>query len=147
VLPVLVHVGDVLALDVRDFVGERLGGVGVVEGVADSHRAGVYPRTMSNRAVAAGVGLARVLAHCGGSAEEAVHYLAGAIASAPQEPEPYAVLAELWRDKRSELAEVVQDAGSLKTVLAQSYISFLESKGIPPGRWTPVCSVMRRVSW
>jgi hypothetical protein len=40
-MPVLVHVGDVRALDVGDFVGEGLGGVGVVEGVADSYRAGV----------------------------------------------------------------------------------------------------------
>ncbi|MEU6878868.1 tetratricopeptide repeat protein [Streptomyces sp. NPDC046712] len=55
-----------------------------------------------------------------------MHHLAGAIASAPENPEPYAVLAELWRDKPSELAEVVQDAESLRAVLAQSYISFLE---------------------
>ncbi|WP_030601892.1 tetratricopeptide repeat protein [Streptomyces achromogenes] len=80
---------------------------------------------MSNQAVAAGVGLARVMAHCGGSPSAAVHYLAGAMASAPGNPEPYAVLAELWREKPSELAEVVQGAGSLRTVLARSYISFL----------------------
>jgi tetratricopeptide (TPR) repeat protein len=55
-----------------------------------------------------------------------VHYLAGAIASAPEDSEPYTVLAELWRDRPSELAEVVQGADSLRTVLAQSYISFLE---------------------
>ncbi|MEU1600363.1 hypothetical protein ABZ468_48350 [Streptomyces sp. NPDC005708] len=55
-----------------------------------------------------------------------MHYLAGAIASAPENPEPYTVLAELWRDKSSELAEVVQGADSLRTVLAQSYISFLQ---------------------
>ncbi|WP_432172756.1 tetratricopeptide repeat protein [Streptomyces sp. Tue6028] len=76
--------------------------------------------------MAGGVGLARVLAHCGGSPEAAVHYLAGAIASAPENPEPYTVLAELWRDRPSELAEVVRDADSLKTVLAQSYVSFLQ---------------------
>ncbi|CAL9311695.1 hypothetical protein SUDANB51_03383 [Streptomyces sp. enrichment culture] len=67
-----------------------------------------------------------MMAHCGGSPSAAVHYLAGAIASAPENPEPYAVLAELWRDKPSELAEVVQGADSLRTVLAQSYISFLQ---------------------
>ena len=67
------------------------------------------------------------MAHCGGSAEAVVHYLSGAIASAPHEPEPYAVLGELWSDRRSELAEVVRDADSLRTVAAQSYISFLES--------------------
>ncbi|MGW2016866.1 tetratricopeptide repeat protein [Streptomyces sp. NPDC001927] len=55
-----------------------------------------------------------------------MHYLAGAIASAPEDPESYTVLAELWRDKPSELVEVVQGADSLRTVLAQSYISFLE---------------------
>lgn len=80
---------------------------------------------MSNQAVAAGVGLARVMAHCGGSSSAAVHHLAGAMASAPGNPEPYAVLAELWREKPSELAEGVQGAGSLRTVLARSYISFL----------------------
>ncbi len=67
-----------------------------------------------------------MMAHCGGSPAAAVHYLAGAIASAPENPEPYTVLAELWRDKPSELAQVVQDASSLRAVLAQSYISFLE---------------------
>ncbi|MDQ0992652.1 tetratricopeptide repeat protein [Streptomyces sp. V3I7] len=82
---------------------------------------------MSNRAVVAGVGLARVMAHCGGSPAAAVHYLAGAIASAPENPEPYTVLAELWADRRLELAEVVEDAGSLRAVLAQSYIRFLEN--------------------
>lgn len=81
---------------------------------------------MSNRAVAAGVGLARVLAHCGGSPDQAVQYLAGAIASAPEEPEPYAALAELWKQQRSQLEEVVRDAGSLRTAVALSYISFLE---------------------
>jgi tetratricopeptide (TPR) repeat protein len=55
-----------------------------------------------------------------------VDHLAGAIASAPEDPEPYAVLAELWKDKRSELAEVVRNGDSLRTVLARSYISFLE---------------------
>ncbi|WP_307783616.1 tetratricopeptide repeat protein [Streptomyces spinoverrucosus] len=55
-----------------------------------------------------------------------MHYLAGAIASAPENPEPYTVLAELWRERPSEVAEVVQDADALRTVLAQSYISFLQ---------------------
>ncbi|WP_329261220.1 hypothetical protein OG417_25880 [Actinoallomurus sp. NBC_01490] len=81
---------------------------------------------MSNRAVSAGAGLARVLAHCGGSPEAALRHLASAIASAPQEPEPYAVLAELWKDQRSELAGVIHDANSLSAVLARSYICFLE---------------------
>ncbi|WP_244317814.1 tetratricopeptide repeat protein [Streptomyces chryseus] len=66
------------------------------------------------------------MAHCGGSPAAAVRHLADAIASAPEDPEPYAVLAELWRDKPSELAGVVQDADSLRAVLAQSYIRFLE---------------------
>lgn len=66
------------------------------------------------------------MAHCGGSLAEAVHYLTGAIASAPENPEPYAVVAEWWRDRPSELAEVLQGADSLREVLAQSYVSFLE---------------------
>ncbi|MFI9809062.1 tetratricopeptide repeat protein [Streptomyces sp. NPDC052301] len=81
---------------------------------------------MSNRAVAGGTGIARVLAHCGGSPAAAVDYVAGAIASAPEDPEPYAVLAELWRDRPSELADVVRHARTLRTVLASSCISFLE---------------------
>ncbi|CAL9640079.1 hypothetical protein SUDANB96_06347 [Streptomyces sp. enrichment culture] len=81
---------------------------------------------MSNQEVAAGVGLARVMAHCGGSPAAAVHYVTGAIASAPENPEPYEVLAELWRERPSELAEVLQDASTLRTVLAGSYISFLQ---------------------
>ncbi|MFD7320373.1 tetratricopeptide repeat protein [Streptomyces sp. NPDC059875] len=66
------------------------------------------------------------MAHCGGSPAAAVHHLASAIASAPEDPEPYAVLAELWREKQSELAEVVRDADSLRAVLAQSYVRFLD---------------------
>ncbi|MER6345183.1 tetratricopeptide repeat protein [Streptomyces sp. NPDC001595] len=56
-----------------------------------------------------------------------MHYLAGAITSAPENPEPYSVLAELWREQPAELAEATRDAGSLRAVLAQSYISFLRS--------------------
>jgi tetratricopeptide (TPR) repeat protein len=66
------------------------------------------------------------MAHCGGNPAAAVDHLAGAIASAPENPEPYAALAELWRDRPSDLAEVVQGADSLRAVLAQSYISFLD---------------------
>lgn len=83
---------------------------------------------MSNRSVSAEVGLARVLAHCGGSPEEALRHLARAIASAPQEPEPYAALAELWEEQRSELAGIVHGASSLSLVLAHSYIRFLEGE-------------------
>jgi tetratricopeptide (TPR) repeat protein len=57
----------------------------------------------------------------------AVHYAAGAIASAPEDPEPYAVLAELWEEQRADLAALFQGASSLRTVLAQSYVSFLEN--------------------
>lgn len=67
------------------------------------------------------------MAHCGGSSTAAVHYVAGAIASAPEDPEPYAVLAELWEEQRADLAELLQGTGSLRTVLAQSYVSFLEN--------------------
>ncbi|MET8788229.1 tetratricopeptide repeat protein [Streptomyces sp. NPDC004589] len=81
---------------------------------------------MSNWAGATGLGIARVIAHCGGNPATALHYLTGAMASAPDHPEPYAVLAELWRDKSADLAEIVRDAESWRAVLAQSYISFLE---------------------
>ncbi|MES5818222.1 tetratricopeptide repeat protein [Streptomyces sp. RG80] len=81
---------------------------------------------MTNREVAAGVGLARVMAHCGGSPEAAVRHLVGAIASAPQDPEPYAVLAELWRDQPAELTEAVRGSDSLSAVLARSYVDFLD---------------------
>ncbi|MET8983042.1 hypothetical protein ABZX85_46460 [Streptomyces sp. NPDC004539] len=69
--------------------------------------------------------LARVLAHCGGDLEAAVRELVGAIAAAPGDSEPYAVLAELWRDRRRELAELTRDAELLRTVLALSYVNFL----------------------
>ncbi len=75
---------------------------------------------MSNRAAAAWIGLAQVMAHCGGSPTAAVHHVAGAIASAPEDPEPYEVLAELWKEQRADLAGLFQGASSLRTVLAQS---------------------------
>ncbi|MCX4869964.1 hypothetical protein OHU11_01195 [Streptomyces sp. NBC_00257] len=81
---------------------------------------------MSKRSVAAGVSLARVMAHCGGSPVGALRFLAGAIASAPEVSEPYAALAELWRDRRSELEESFAGDGSLSAVLAQAYFLFLE---------------------
>ncbi|MET9121036.1 tetratricopeptide repeat protein [Streptomyces sp. NPDC004528] len=82
---------------------------------------------MVNRAAAPGLGLARVMAHCGGDLEAAVHYGVRAIASAPEAPEPYEVLAELWRDRRQDLGEVLQGGDSLPAVLAQAYVAFLEN--------------------
>lgn len=70
--------------------------------------------------------LAQVMAHCGGSLAEAVHYVTGAIASEPENPEPYAIVAEWWRDRPSELVEVLQRANSLREAVAQSHLSFLE---------------------
>lgn len=81
---------------------------------------------MSNQSVAAGVSLAGVMAHCGGSPVGAVQLLVGAIASAPAAPEPYDALAELWQDLRSELKEGLVGDGSLSAVLAQAYFLFLE---------------------
>ncbi|MGW7267833.1 tetratricopeptide repeat protein [Streptomyces sp. NPDC054842] len=81
---------------------------------------------MSNQSVAAGVGLAGVMAHCGGSPVRAVELLVGAIASAPAAPEPYAALAELWKDRRPELKESLEEDGSLSAVLAQAYFFFLD---------------------
>ncbi|MFD7427151.1 tetratricopeptide repeat protein [Streptomyces sp. NPDC059818] len=81
---------------------------------------------MSNQSVAVGVGLAGVMAHCGGSPVGAMELLVGAVASAPTAPEPYAALAELWRDRRSELKESLEGNGSLSSVLAQAYFRFLD---------------------
>ncbi len=64
-----------------------------------------YSLTVSNRAGAAGLGIARVVAHCGGNLATALHYLTAAMASAPESPEPYTVLAELWRDKPADLRD------------------------------------------
>ncbi|WP_246213739.1 tetratricopeptide repeat protein [Kitasatospora viridis] len=86
---------------------------------------------MSNRTVVAAAALARVLAHCGDSPQAALHHLTGAVAEAPQDPEPYAVLAEWWRDRPAELAALLKDGGTLPTVLAQSYVDFL--RGDPDG--------------
>ncbi|MGA4996514.1 tetratricopeptide repeat protein [Streptomyces arboris] len=81
---------------------------------------------MSNQSVAAGVSLAGVMAHCGGSPVGVVELLVGAIASAPAAPEPYAALAELWQDRRSELKESLEGDGSSSAVPAQAYFLFLE---------------------
>ncbi|MFE0522986.1 tetratricopeptide repeat protein [Streptomyces sp. NPDC058954] len=81
---------------------------------------------MSNQSVAAGVSLAGVMAHCGGSPVGAVELLVGAIASAPATPEPHAALAELWQGRRPELKESLEENGSLSAVLAQAYFFFLE---------------------
>lgn len=81
---------------------------------------------MSNKSVTAGVALAGVMAHCGGSPVGAVEFLVGAIASAPGAPEPYAALGELWRDRRSELKAGLEGKGSLSAVLAQAYFQFLD---------------------
>jgi hypothetical protein len=59
---------------------------------------------------------------------QALRYINGAIASAPEDPEPYAVLADLWREQRAEVAELLQGANSPGAVLAQSYINFLENE-------------------
>ncbi|MFJ8743296.1 tetratricopeptide repeat protein [Embleya sp. NPDC127516] len=82
---------------------------------------------MLNRTAVAGVGLARVMAHCGGDPGAAVRYLAGAIASAPEAPEPYAVLVDLWQEQRQGLAAALEGATSLPAVLARSYVAFLEN--------------------
>ncbi|MFF8599948.1 tetratricopeptide repeat protein [Streptomyces sp. NPDC015232] len=81
---------------------------------------------MSNQSVTAGVSLAAVMAHCGGSPAGAVKVLTGSIASAPAAPEPYAALAELWQERRSELEEGLAEDRSLSAVLAQAYFFFLD---------------------
>ncbi|MFJ3799590.1 tetratricopeptide repeat protein [Streptomyces sp. NPDC090088] len=81
---------------------------------------------MSNRSVVAGVGLAGVMAHCGGNPVAAVRFLVGAMASAPAATEPYAALAELWQSRRPELKSGLEQDGSLSAVPAQAYFFFLE---------------------
>jgi Flp pilus assembly protein TadD len=77
---------------------------------------------MSERGTSVDLTVAQVMAHCGGNPAAAVDYLARAVAAAPQDPESYALLAELW----PELADVVRGGGSLPAVLAQSYVSFID---------------------
>ncbi|WP_405725606.1 tetratricopeptide repeat protein [Streptomyces sp. NBC_00028] len=81
---------------------------------------------MSNQSVTAGVALAGVMAHCGGSPVDAVKMLVGAVASAPAAAEPYEVLAELWRERRSELTAGLAGDGSVSTLPAQAYFFFLD---------------------
>lgn len=67
-----------------------------------------------------------VMAHCGGSPEGAVRYVCGAMASAPEDPGTYGVLADIWRDHRADLAGPLYSGNSLHILLARAYISFLE---------------------
>ncbi|GLY47692.1 hypothetical protein Lesp01_13480 [Lentzea sp. NBRC 102530] len=69
--------------------------------------------------------MAQVMAHCGGDLAEAVRYVVGAVAAEPANPEPYAIVAQWWRDRPAELAEVLRDP-ALREAVAQSYVSFLE---------------------
>ena len=59
---------------------------------------------------------------------QALRYINSAIASAPEDPEPYAVLAELWSEQRAQVAQLLHGADSPGAVLTQSYIHFLENK-------------------
>ncbi|WP_228989766.1 tetratricopeptide repeat protein [Streptomyces sp. DH8] len=81
---------------------------------------------MSNQSVAAEVSLAGVLAHCGGDPVAAVELLGRAVASAPAAPEPYAALADLWREHRPELEKGLAGSGSVSAVTAQAYFFFLD---------------------
>ncbi len=84
------------------------------------------PDQSSQQSVASAVSLAGVLAHCGGSPAGAVEWLVRAIASAPASPEPYAALAELRRDRRTELESALQGNSTLSAVLGQGYFFFLD---------------------
>ncbi|WP_230687086.1 tetratricopeptide repeat protein [Catellatospora vulcania] len=72
------------------------------------------------------VSLARVLSHCGGNPAQAAMHLARAIASAPQEPEPYEAFAELRRSRPAETAEFLTTAASTGALAANAYVSFLD---------------------
>ncbi|MFI1585856.1 tetratricopeptide repeat protein [Embleya sp. NPDC020630] len=78
-----------------------------------------------NRDAVVGVSVARVMAHCGGDLRAAVRYVAGAVAAAPEAPEPYAVLGEIWEEQRPGLTAALSGENSLPAVLTSSYVSFL----------------------
>jgi tetratricopeptide (TPR) repeat protein len=59
---------------------------------------------------------------------QALQYINSAIASAPEDPEPYAVLADLWGEHRTDVADLLRGVNSPGAVLAQSYIHFLENE-------------------
>jgi hypothetical protein len=67
-----------------------------------------HPQVTENRAAAGLIGLAQVMAHCGGSPLQTLRYINGAIASAPEDPEPYSVLADLWTEQRTDVAELLR---------------------------------------
>lgn len=67
------------------------------------------------------------MAHCGGDSQQAVRFIAGAIAAAPEDPEPYAMLADLRAGQQADLTEALQRDHSLSSALAWSYIRFLEN--------------------
>jgi hypothetical protein len=46
--------------------------------------------------------------------------ISGAIAAAPENAEPYALLADLWTQQRPDLAEMLQSGNSLSRVLLLS---------------------------
>jgi hypothetical protein len=100
---------------------------------SDRSRAGTTKSDGRRRTVA---GIALVRQHAGhradltgdNDASACVRHLSvRAIASAPEDPESYAVLADLWMEQRADLAEILQSENSLNVVLAQSYIGFLEN--------------------
>jgi tetratricopeptide (TPR) repeat protein len=66
------------------------------------------------------------MAHCGGAPSAAVEYLAQAIAQAPDDPEPYELLAELRRESPQEVARAVAAPNSLWQLVAGAYLSFLD---------------------
>ncbi|MFC8722477.1 tetratricopeptide repeat protein [Kitasatospora sp. NPDC057198] len=83
---------------------------------------------MTDRSVAAGLALARVLAHCADDPAAALGQLAGAVAADPADPEPYALLAELRAERPAELGALLARANTLSTVLARSYFCFLDGE-------------------
>ena len=82
---------------------------------------------MLSRDAVAGISVARVMAHCGGDLRAAVPFVARAIAAAPEAPEPYAVLSEMWDEQRKDLTAALAGSNSLPTVVATSFVRFLEA--------------------
>jgi hypothetical protein len=66
------------------------------------------------------------MAHCGGSPVGAVGVLVGAIGAAPEGPEAYGALAELWRERRGEVEAGFARGGASGAGPAQAYFLFLD---------------------
>jgi tetratricopeptide (TPR) repeat protein len=97
---------------------------------------------------AASLGIARVLAHCGGSPAGALAHLGQAIGAAPHDPEPYALVAELRRESPDEVARAVAAPRELWQFVVGSYLCFLDGDmDAAVGRLGSVIGYRPDVAW